>query len=171
MESLNKNNLINTAIKGLGLFFGLVVFLFVVLGEKSDNKYYVYKFYYDDYLFGEYENNFYFAFTFLFSYIEILALFYLRDKTINSVSTHIISGIYSFIVAFILYLNIDYYDSSWEYKDGCYLRFSNFIWLLFSIETTLLILTYKEKDLRNILSNKQILKLKKKNEDNQQKQR
>lgn len=167
MESLNKNNLINTAIKGLGLFFGLVVFLFVVLGEKSDNKYYVYKFYYDDYLFGKYENNFYFAFTFLFSYIEILALFYLRDKTINSVSTHIISGIYSFIVAFILYLNINYS----EYRDEYYLRFSNFIWLLFSIETTLLILTYKEKGLRNILSNKQILKFKKKNEGNQRKQR
>lgn len=167
MKSLNKNNLINTAIKGLGLFFGLVVFLFVVLGEKSDNKYYVYKFYYDDYLFGKYENNFYFAFTFLFSYIEILALFYLRDKTINSVSTHIISGIYSFIVAFILYLNINYS----EYRDECYLRFSNFIWLLFSIETTLLILTYKEKGLRNILSNKQILKFKKKNEGNQRKQR
>lgn len=166
MKSLNKNNLINTAIKGLGLFFGLVVFLFVVLGEKSDNKYYVYKFYYDDYLFGKYENNFYFAFTFLFSYIEILALFYLRDKTINSVSTHIISGIYSFIVAFILYLNINS-----EYRDECYLRFSNFIWLLFSIETTLLILTYKEKGLRNILSNKQILKFKKKNEGNQRKQR
>lgn len=167
MESLNKNNLINTAIKGLGLFFGLVVFLFVVLGEKSDNEYYVYKFYYDDYLFGKYENNFYFAFTFLFSYIEILALFYLRDKTINSVSTHIISGIYSFIVAFILYLNINYS----EYRDECYLRFSNFIWLFFSIETTLLILTYKEKGLRNILSNKQILKFKKKNEGNQRKQR
>lgn len=167
MESLNKNNLINTTIKGLGLFFGLVVFLFVVLGEKSDNEYYVYKFYYDDYLFGKYENNFYFAFTFLFSYIEILALFYLRDKTINSVSTHIISGIYSFIVAFILYLNINYS----EYMDECYLRFSNFIWLLFSIETTLLILTYKEKGLRNILSNKQILKFKKKNEGNQRKQR
>ena len=167
MESLNKNNLINTAIKGLGLFFGLVVFLFVVLGEKSDNKYYVYKFYYDDYLFGKYENNFYFAFTFLFSYIEILALFYLRDKTINSVSTHIISGIYSFIVAFILYLNINYS----EYRDEYYLRFSNFIWLLFSIETTLLILTYKEKGLRNILSNKQSLKFKKKNEGNQRKQR
>lgn len=167
MESLNKNNLINTTIKGLGLFFGLVVFLFVVLGEKSDNEYYVYKFYYDDYLFGKYENNFYFAFTFLFSYIEILALFYLRDKTINSVSTHIISGIYSFIVAFILYLNINYS----EYRDECYLRFSNFIWLLFSIETTLLILTYKEKGLRNILSNKQILKFKKKNEGNQRKQR
>lgn len=166
MKSLNKNNLINTAIKGLGLFFGLVVFLFVVLGEKSDNKYYVYKFYYDDYLFGKYENNLYFAFTFLFSYIEILALFYLRDKTINSVSTHIISGIYSFIVAFILYLNINS-----EYRDECYLRFSNFIWLLFSIETTLLILTYKEKGLRNILSNKQILKFKKKNEGNQRKQR
>lgn len=167
MESLNKNNLINTTIKGLGLFFDLVVFLFVVLGEKSDNEYYVYKFYYDDYLFGKYENNFYFAFTFLFSYIEILALFYLRDKTINSVSTHIISGIYSFIVAFILYLNINYS----EYRDECYLRFSNFIWLLFSIETTLLILTYKEKGLRNILSNKQILKFKKKNEGNQRKQR
>ena len=167
MESLNKNNLINTTIKGLGLFFGLVVFLFVVLGEKSDNEYYVYKFYYDDYLFGKYENNFYFAFTFLFSYIEILALFYLRDKTINSVSTHIISGIYSFIVAFILYLNINYS----EYRDEYYLRFSNFIWLLFSIETTLLILTYKEKGLRNILSNKQILKFKKKNEGNQRKQR
>lgn len=169
MESLNKNNLINTAIKGLGLFFGLVVFLFVVLGEKSDNEYYVYKFYYDDYLFGKYENNFYFAFTFLFSYIEILALFYLRDKTINSVSTHIISGIYSFIVAFILYLNININYS--EYRDECYLRFSNFIWLFFSIETTLLILTYKEKGLRNILSNKQILKFKKKNEGNQRKQR
>ena len=167
MESLNKNNLINTTIKGLGLFFGLVVFLFVVLGEKSDNEYYVYKFYYDDYLFGKYENNFYFAFTFLFSYIEILALFYLRDKTINSVSTHIISGIYSFIVAFILYLNINYS----EYRDECYLRFSNFIWLLFSIETTLLILTYKEKGLRNILSNNQILKFKNKNEGNQRKQR
>lgn len=171
MESLNKKNLINTAIKGLGLFFGLVVFLFVVLGEKSDEGYYVYKFYYDYDLYGQYENNFYFAFTFLFSYIEILALFYLRDKTINSVSTHIISGIYSFIVAFILYLNIDYYDSLWEYKKGCCLRFSDFIWLFFSIETTLLILTYKEKDLRNILSNKQILKFKKKDKGDQQKQK
>lgn len=158
MESLNKKNLINTAIKGLGLFFGLVVFLFVVLGEKSDNEHYVYKFYYDDYLFGQYENNFYFAFTFLFSYIEILALFYLRDKTINSVSTHIISGIYSFIVSFTLYLNI--YDDHWY--DDHYLKFSAFIWLLITIEIVVFILTSKENDLRKRLPNKLMLKKDKK---------
>lgn len=160
MDNVYKN-LIDIVIKGLALFFGLVVFLFAILGEKVDEYPYIYEFYYNRYLYGDYEESYYFLFLFLFSYIEMLTLFYLRDKTINNVATHIISSIYSFIVTFILYLNID--DCSEEYS--C--KFSGFVWLLFATEITLLILTYKEKDLRKKLPNKQIFKFKKKQNDNE----
>lgn len=143
MENFNKNSLIDIAIKGFFLFFGLVVFLFFVLGEKADNNEYVYEFYNSNY-----GDNF--LFTFIFSYAEILALFYLRDKNIKNKATHIISIIYAFVVAFVLYLNI---VKDWSYDDY-YLKFSAFIFLFFTIEIILFILTYKEDELRKMFSNK-----------------
>ena len=160
MENINKKKLIDVGIKGLCLFIGLVVFLFTILGEKCDDGLYVFRFFYDYYFHGEYAENFYFLFPFLFSYLEMLVLLYIRDKKINNVATHIISIIYSFIVTFILYLNIiyDYYGGD----DGYFIKFSGFVWLLLTIEITLLILSYKETDLRKAIPNKTFLKIKNK---------
>ena len=170
MENANKKKLIDVGIKGLCLFIGLVVFLFTILGEKCDYSLYVFRFYYDYYFHGEYAENFYFLFPFLFSYLEMLVLFYIRDKKINNVATHIISIIYSFIVTFILYLNIiddyssslniiDHYSSS---DDGYFIKFSGFVWLLLTIEITLFILAYKETDLRKAIPGKTFFKTKNK---------
>lgn len=156
MENANKKKLIDVGIKGLCLFIGLVVFLFTILGEKCDDGLYVFRFYYDYYFHGKYAENFYFLFPFLFSYLEMLVLFYIRDKKINNITTHIICIIYSFIVTFILYLNIinDDYE---EYS----IKFSGFVWLLLTIEITYLILMYKEDDLRRILPSGNIIKINK----------
>lgn len=140
MENFDKKKLIDIGIKGFILFFSLVVFLFVFLGEKDDSDVFVCNFY------NGYEGNF--IFTFLFSYVEILALFYIKDKNIKNKATHISSIIYSVVVAFILYLNTYVWD------DECYLKSTAFIWLFFNIETILFILTYKEEHLRKIFSNK-----------------
>lgn len=155
MENANKKKLIDVGIKGLCLFIGLVVFLFTILGEKCDYSLYVFRFYYDYYFHGEYAENFYFLFPFLFSYLEMLVLFYIRDKKINNVATHIISIIYSFIVTFILYLNI-------ISDDGYFIKFSGFVWLLLTIEITLFILAYKETDLRKAIPGKTFFKTKNK---------
>ena len=160
MENANKKKLIDVGIKGLCLFIGLVVFLFTILGEKCDYRLYVFRFYYDYYFHGEYAENFYFLFPFLFSYLEMLVLFYIGDKKINNVATHIISIIYSFIVTFILYLNIiDDYSSS---GGGYFIKFSGFVWLLLTIEITLFILAYKETDLRKAIPGKTFFKTKNK---------
>lgn len=82
----------------------------------------------------------------------MLVLFYIRDKKINDRATHFISIIYSFIVSFILYLNV---------CDYSYLKISNFIWLFVTIEITYLILMYKEDDLRRILPSGNIIKINK----------
>ena len=157
MENINKKKLINAGINGLCLFIGLVVFLFTILGEKCDDGLYVFRFYYH----GKYAENFYFLFTFLFSYLEMLVLFYIRDKKINNITTHIICIIYSFIVTFILYLNIIYHEFYEFYKEYS-IKFSGFVWLLLTIEITLLLLTYKETDLRKAIPDKTFFKTKNK---------
>lgn len=156
MENINKKKLINAGINGLCLFFGLVVFLFTILGEKMyDGYYFCINHFHEDYA-----EFFYFLFLFLFSYLEILVLFYIRDKKVNNIATHIISGIYSFTVTFTLYLNIDIYKDFYfsEYS----IEFSGFVWLLLTIEITLLILTYKETDLRKAIPDKTFFKTKNK---------
>ena len=111
---------------------GVIAFLFIVLGHKTERDGFVYCLY-------DNAEDIYLIPTFFFSYAEILVLFYIRNKKINDKSTHFISTIYSFIVSFMLYLNI---------YNGGYLRFSNFIFLLLVIELTYIILTYNENDIK-----------------------
>ena len=136
MEYLNRKFIVDNAIKGLVLFLGVIAFLFIVLGYKTEGDGFVYC------LYGN-AKDIYLIPTFFFSYAEILVLFYIRNKKINDKSTHFISTIYSFIVSFMLYLNI---------YNGGYLRFSNFIFLLLVIELTYIILTYNENDIKKMLS-------------------
>lgn len=145
MENLAKKTFINNAIKGLVLFLGFVVFLFLILGYKIN---------YEDFIYTIHDEleDIYFIPTFIFSYVEMLGSFYIRDKKINNKATHFISIIYSLVISFILYLNV---------SDFSYLRFSNFIWLLVTIEITYLIFMYKEDDLRKILPNGNIIKINK----------
>ena len=125
MEYLNRKFIIDIAIKGLMLFLGLIIFLFLILGEKTNNEDFVYRLY-------DNAQDIYFISTFFFAYAEMLVLLYIRDKKINDKATHYISIIYSFIVSFILYLNIDSDDER-------YLGFSNFIFLFITIEITSLV--------------------------------
>ena len=143
MENLAKKTFINNAIKGLVLFLGFLVFLFLILGYKIN---------YEDFIYTIHDEleDIYFIPTFIFSYVEMLGSFYIRDKKINNKATHFISIIYSLVISFILYLNV---------SDFRYLRFSNFIWLLVTIEITYLILMYKEDDLRRILPSGNIGKI------------
>lgn len=136
MEYLNRKFIVDNAIKGLVLFLGVIAFLFIVLGHKTERDGFVYCLY-------DNAEDIYLIPTFFFSYAEILVLFYIRNKKINDKSTHFISTIYSFIVSFMLYLNI---------YNGGYLRFSNFIFLLLVIELTYIILTYNENDIKKMLS-------------------
>ena len=135
MENLVKKTFTNNAINGLVLFLGFVVFLFLILGYKISDDDFIYKIY------SELE-DIYFIPTFIFLYVEMLGSFYLRDKKINNKATHFISIIYSFVVSFILYLNIVDYDK---------LKTSGFIWLLITIEITYLILMYKEDDIKKAM--------------------
>lgn len=158
MGNINKKTLIDTAIKGLALFFIFVVSVFIFLGKKSNDGYYVFRFYaehYDECC----------LYTFIFSYIEILSFFYIRNKNINNWATHIISILYSFVITFVVYLNM---EQNTEYYDGGHynLKFSAFIWLIITIEIMFFILAYKENDLRKKLPNKQIFKFKKKHNGN-----
>ena len=142
MENLVKKTFIDNAIKGLVLLLGFLVFLFLILGYKINKDDFIYEIHYE-------LEDIYFIPTFIFSYVEMLGSFYIRDKKINNKATHFISIIYSLVVSFILYLNV---------SDSRYLRFSNFIWLLVTIEITYLIIMYKEDDLRRILPNGNIKK-------------
>ena len=72
MENLVKKTFTNNAIKGLVLFLGFVVFLFLILGHKINDDYFIYTIY------SELE-DIYFIPTFIFLYIEMLGSFYIRD--------------------------------------------------------------------------------------------
>lgn len=134
MEYSNKKAFIDNIIKGFTLFFVFVIFLFLLLGEKYARNEYVYR------LYNGIEEN-YIIFTFMFSYAEMLTLFYLRDKNIRNKTTHIISLAYSFLINFVLFLLINH----------GYLKLSSFIWLLITIELTYTTLIYKENDIKKAL--------------------